>query len=86
MSSECPFCGEPVLPEESVEINNRTVLAHRDCLLRQVVGSVAHQQGRCSCYGGDEGDDPALTRREAAAAAVAYFEREKGDERENPDL
>jgi len=74
VSSECPFCGEPVLPEESV------------CLLRQVVGSVAHQQGRCSCYGGDEGDDPALTRREAAAAAVAYFEREKGDERENPDL
>src|SRR5262245_45525506 len=45
---------------------------HVECWLRQLSGSVAHIERRCSCYvdGSDEGDAPNLTRRQAAAAAM----------------
>lgn len=43
---------------------------HQECHIRLIVGSVAHQQKRCTCYGGKDEDDPALTRREAAQQAM----------------
>lgn len=48
---------------------------HRECFLRSIFGSVAHQQGKCSCYGNDCEDDPNLTKRQAAKAAVAFHYR-----------
>ena len=42
-----------------------------------VVGSVGHQLGRCSCFGGDEDDPPGMTVREAALAAVDLYERNR---------
>jgi hypothetical protein len=50
---------------------------HRECHLRQVLGSVAHIQKLCSCYvpGADEGDPVGMTKREAARAAVREYER-----------
>lgn len=52
---------------------------HFACRLRMILGSVGHIEGRCSCYvtPGEE-DPPGLTRREAAIAAVAAYEREYG--------
>ncbi len=41
-------------------------LMHADCALRSAAGSVGHQRGRCSCYGGDEEDPPGVSRRVAA--------------------
>lgn len=54
------------------------VAAHIECHLRSVLGSVAHIEGRCSCHGGDEHDPPGLSRRDAARAACAAWERTHG--------
>lgn len=57
---------------------HRLVAHHLPCHLRSVLGSVGHIEGRCSCVGGDEEDPPGLSRREAAIAAVAAWERRHG--------
>lgn len=49
------------------------VAYHLECHVRSIAGSVAHQQKRCSCYGGTGEDDPALTKRQAAEAAAKYL-------------
>jgi hypothetical protein len=64
---------------------------HRECFLRLVVGSVAHQERRCTCFSGtasEDGeprsgelrsvsgeDDPSLSKRQAAVVAVRSYER-----------
>lgn len=58
-----PCLGEPLL-----------IAYHRACFLRGIIGSVAHQQKRCACYGGAGEDDPNLTVRQAAEAAVKLWE------------
>lgn len=47
-----------------------TVPWHKECLLRQTVGSPFHQLGKCSCHGGENFDpqSPAERRAEALAA------------------
>lgn len=84
--AECPFCGEPVLENEKSETmmfigkdgtaSNKQI--HYECQARSIVGSVAHQQMRCSCHGGDGGDHEFPTKRIAAKAALSYF-RASGD-------
>lgn len=70
----CPWCDELVEDGEDYETTNDGELRyHRACLIRQVVGSVAHQRRECSCYGGTGEDSPNLTPREAARAAWNYF-------------
>ena len=85
--STCLHCHEAVLPtepQETVRLVTREGLqlrvAHEACAARALLGSVAHQQQRCGCYvaGSAEGDDPALTRRQAAVAALAYARGEGG--------
>jgi hypothetical protein len=48
---------------------------HRACFMRSTIGSVAHQQKLCCCFlrGSTKEDDPAITLRQAAEAAMAYF-------------
>lgn len=41
---------------------------HAECQLRSVVGSLAHLEKRCSCYGGTDHETPGLTRRQEAIA------------------
>jgi hypothetical protein len=53
---------------------------HRECMVRQVVGSVGHLQRRCPCYGGTETDPPEMTRREAARAACELYHRTQLDQ------
>ena len=80
----CARCGEPIargddgwlLPHiEAAGKPPRELPYHAACHLRMIVGSVAHQQRRCLCFvpGSQCGDDPALTRRQAAEWAEAYF-------------
>lgn len=53
---------------------------HHECSMRSVIGSVAHIEGTCSCNipGSSEGDDPNLTKRQAAIAAVRAWEARRG--------
>jgi hypothetical protein len=75
----CEWCGEPIAFEDSgvalpcssgPELSYR----HRECFLREMIGSVGHQLKVCTCYGGDFEDPPELSRREAARAAVQFWE------------
>ncbi len=63
----CGHCEEPLLPGEDIRKG-----LHIECMTRLVLGSVAHQQRRCGCFGGTEQEDPHLTKREAARAAYQY--------------
>lgn len=49
---------------------------HQECFLRQIVGSLGHQERKCSCYGGAEEDPVGFSRRQAALMAVAKFHAE----------
>jgi hypothetical protein len=72
----CIWCDEPVTVVDRLTAvgNSAGQVMHYECSLRSVIGSVGHQQRRCSCYGGDQEDPPGLTRREAAkAAAKCWF-------------
>ena len=58
---------------------------HLECFMRGVVGSVGHQKGLCSCYGGDEEDPPGVTVRQAAKAALLFFMKHKGFRQDDSD-
>lgn len=88
LGQPCLHCGEAIEdgdkgllmpyiakdPARQEEMEDLAVPVHLDCFLRMLCGSVAHQQGACACHGGTGGDDPALSKREAAKAAVEYYE------------
>jgi hypothetical protein len=84
----CLSCGELIAEGDSGTITAvvrekgkaTTSPQHRECFLRRIVGSVGHQQGTCSCYGGQLEDPPEMTKREAAIAAVKLFERRRHPE------
>jgi hypothetical protein len=74
----CAHCSEPVLENEPrMPFNGGTVIMHRNCGLRGILGSLAHVQGRCGCYvpGSHESDPEGMTLRQAADAAVAEWRR-----------
>lgn len=75
--THCIWCNEVLLPAETRYTYANGPQAHRACALRQVIGSVAHLERRCSCYvpGATEGDPDGLTRRAAAEAAVQALMR-----------
>lgn len=80
ISEFCLFCEERILEQDDGFLifdgeKGRRRPVHWECNLRQVVGSVGHLTGKCSCHGGTDGDPPGMTRREAAKAAVALWER-----------
>lgn len=76
----CAWCSEPIaegdagfmlpLVTESGAVDKPY---HENCFLRQIVGSVGHLRGVCSCNGGSEEDPPEMTARQAANAAVEYY-------------
>lgn len=74
----CGWCGETFGPEDSgllLDADETTMPYHVECQLRSVLGSVAHVEHRCGCFvmGSDDNDDPRLTKREAAIAAVKAY-------------
>jgi hypothetical protein len=79
VDSQCLYCDEDILPEEDGFIDGAGSPFHRECWLRILVGSVAHQRMLCGCYqhasiAVSEESEGFLSRREAAKAAVAYHE------------
>lgn len=87
----CAYCEEPIDDEGDRYIPLDTsglggwnpmrgtlfeATLHRTCFIRQIVGSVAHQTRRCSCYvpGSVEDDPPGTSLREGAKSARLLFE------------
>lgn len=64
----CAWCTEPIDPDA----DNPLPCMHRDCMVRALAGSSAHQLRQCACYGGTGGDPVDLTRRQAATQAAAF--------------
>lgn len=53
---------------------------HRECFVRQMVGSVQHQRGECMCFGYDvPHEDTGMTPRQGALAAVKEYEQRSKD-------
>lgn len=75
----CAWCDEPIGADDSgvtlgpLASPTDTDHHHLNCWLRQVVGPLAHQTGECSCAGRDDPYQDAMTPREEADAAVAWF-------------
>ena len=70
----CLFCDESIADGDHGLFANETQPVHRECFIRQVSGSVGHQKGMCSCYGGNEDDPEGMTKRQAAIAACKLWE------------
>jgi hypothetical protein len=76
VGAKCVWCSERIVNGDTgftsvVYPTNQIIHYHENCYLRQILGSVAHIEGRCSCYGtGTESDPPDMTLRQAATAAV----------------
>jgi hypothetical protein len=72
---ECEYCDELIaVGDDGVILVGGTIL-HRECNFRMIIGSVAHQEKRCSCFGGNAAHDDGMTRREGARAALEYAVR-----------
>lgn len=82
---DCAYCTEPILSTDPEPfINAAREAFHRECIVRAVLGSAAHQLEECSCFGGTRHDPPGLTLRESARFALETFEalHERRDETE----
>lgn len=75
MNPTCIHCDEPVLPGDSRFTYGNGPVAHGECSVRSMVGSVAHLKRECSCYvpGATCTDPPGMTRRQAARAAYQLW-------------
>jgi hypothetical protein len=84
----CGRCKEPIaatddgwmIPSLSFHNTPSQTPMHRECFMRCIVGSVAHQQFKCGCFvnGSACHDDPALSVRDGARAALDYYEAQHG--------
>lgn len=77
----CLYCEDPIQAGDTGTIGNTIndkgdwtkEPIHYECGIRMGVGSVGHQKGLCSCFGGTEEDPERMTKHEAAIAAARYF-------------
>lgn len=78
VGASCIYCEEAILEGEDGFQDDGGSVHHRECFLRMIFGSVAHQSKTCSCYKSDPTDrgcdEEGLTKRERAKAALAYRE------------
>lgn len=87
VGERCGWCEEAIAAGDSGVVipgfGGGETIEHRECFRRAVLGSIAHQYRRCSCYvpGSDEGDPPQLTRREAAKLVDVMIETRIAEQR-----
>ena len=82
LGAECPGCGELVdeddtgitMPYVTEDFGVRRCAYHIECHLRSILGSVAHQERRCSCYGGTDHDG---SSRDDARALLEWLTRHR---------
>jgi len=76
----CFHCGEAIVPsDDRIRCANGPV-AHGNCFLRCVIGSVAHLLRKCRCFvpGSILRDPEGMSRRQAADAAVIAWKAQQG--------
>ena len=84
VGAPCGYCGEPIergehgciIPHFGKDGASENPY-HFECHMRMIVGSLAHQQKRCTCYGGAESDPPGMMLRQAARVAFEYWSEHK---------
>ena len=78
LGKKCVLCEEVISFGDSGTINQLGQITHYECLLRTVIGSVAHQQYQCSCYGGsvEENETGKSFRQSSIEAAQLWKETE----------
>lgn len=71
----CCHCGEGIVTKDSGVIYANGPIAHRNCFFRTSFGSIAHVKKQCSCFvpGSTCGDDPHMTKREAADELARFL-------------
>lgn len=69
---KCDYCEEEILEFEQATAQGGL---HRECAVRAVFGSAAHQLKECPCYGGDGDDPPGMSDRAAAKLAFETFQK-----------
>jgi hypothetical protein len=74
---KCVYCDEPLSENDANACNFVIRPEHWECGFRAIMGSVAHIEQRCGCYvpGSTDHDPPNMTKREAARAAVAAWNK-----------
>jgi hypothetical protein len=80
--SICAYCGDPIRPGEDFERWAAEQRVHKECAIRAIIGSAAHQLHECSCYGGTREDPPGMTTRQAAVLAFETFVALQGVEKD----
>ncbi len=90
VGARCGFCVEEIEADDRgctiPDMSGGEGAYHFECYIRVIVGSLAHQQKRCSCYGHDctELDPPNMTLREAARVALVYWVAHRGGGQGDP--
>jgi hypothetical protein len=76
VGQKCLWCKEEITKgDRGFVIRGSDKPQHYACFMRSVVGSVGHQNEKCTCHGGDEDDPPGMSTRQAAEAAVKLYEQ-----------
>lgn len=76
--AKCAWCSGPFFDDDNgfamplFDVIETTVYYHQECLLRQIVGSIMHQEHLCSCFIPGAVDDELDTSREAARLAAEH--------------
>jgi hypothetical protein len=80
VGTPCAWCKEPLVTGDSGVLipyagpeGLSELPEHRECFLRQIIGSPGHQVGRCTCTGWHE-EKPVQTLREEALEAQRLWE------------
>lgn len=77
----CAHCGEAIAADDTGLITGYISGSgwtdkplHYECHMRQIVGGLNHQLGKCTCCGGTKPADPeGMSKRAAAIAALDLF-------------
>jgi hypothetical protein len=74
--SHCMWCHEPILAGEDGVSHGLGRCEHIECFICSVVGSVAHQERYCDCYGGQTPCvEFGLPRRQLAKTAFERWQK-----------
>ena len=69
----CPWCGEPISPDEVLYDFASGENAHVECAVRIIFGSLGHMKRRLAHIRGERDDPPGLSKRQAANAAYMFL-------------
>lgn len=75
VGEKCVHCDEGIVAKDSGVIYSNGPVAHRNCFLRGMHGSLSHIKKECSCFvpGATCTDPEGMTYREAANLAAHYL-------------